>query len=449
MTIRSEQPFIFKEYNFDHGTNTATFTYSYGNELTFTETLEFPAETVALDNNPEVFKRLLFCLHLILGISYWKAYCPKKIEVESGMLTREQADFWNTVYTKGLGEFFYKNEIDFRGLVQFPATATVALDPHAASVDDTSLVPLGGGKDSLLTITLLKQLEKPFSTFALGSHEIIEQQAERIGEEHFIVKRTIDPKLLALNKQDAYNGHVPVSAIYAFTALATAALTGNRYVIVSNEHSSNEGNVQYLGETINHQWSKSYEFEQLLRGYVTTYITPDIEYFSLLRPLHEIQIAKLFSEYAAEWLPRFTSCNRNFRLEERAESLWCCQCPKCAFVFLMLAPFMPKQDLIKAFGNNPLDDESLIPVYEELLGVKDHKPFDCVGTPEEVRVAFSMLGDVENFDNDAVMTHVRTLSSVSLDDVEDVRKAVFSVSDEHALPDEFLTTFDAIELSQQ
>lgn len=64
----------------------------------------------------------LFALHLAGGTSYYKTCCPKEIEVQSGKLNADQAAFWNTVYERGLGEFFYQNQIDFRKLIQFPIT---------------------------------------------------------------------------------------------------------------------------------------------------------------------------------------------------------------------------------------------------------------------------------------------------------------------------------------
>ncbi|MDP2586080.1 MAG: hypothetical protein Q8P29_04335, partial [Candidatus Levybacteria bacterium] len=102
--------FVFKGYesNLEKGEVLFYFGFKGEKNADFTEKISFPPVTNKIPQ--ALVKSILNNLMLILGISYWKLYCPKEIIVESNFLTKEQAEFWNTIYTKGLGEFFYKNK---------------------------------------------------------------------------------------------------------------------------------------------------------------------------------------------------------------------------------------------------------------------------------------------------------------------------------------------------
>lgn len=224
-----------------------------------------------------------------------------------------------------------------------------------------------------------------------------------LGKTPIVIKRVIDRKLFELNRQGAYNGHIPVSAIYAFLSVFAATVYDYRYVVVSNERSANYGNVKYLGLMINHQWSKSMEFEKLFQNYVANFITPDIQYYSLLRTMTELEIAEQFVKYPKYFLA-FSSCNRNFTISKGIlAGKWCGECPKCAFVFTGLAAYLPKEKVVRIFGKNLLEDKSLVKVFKQLLGVADIKPFECVGTPQEMKQAMHLIKNKGEFDGDMVM----------------------------------------------
>lgn len=439
----TKSTFEFVAYNYDSANRKVQFQYAV---TTSSEKHEF-TETITLPDMPlstvpkELLDQILFSLHLMLGISYWKAFCSPKIVIQTKPLTKDQADFWNTVYTKGLGEFFYKNNIDFHGLIQFPHGKETGSNAISFERKNRSLVGIGGGKDSILTAELLKKNNKDFSTLIIDTqheHTIIHEIAKRIGKDTIVINRVVDPKIFDLNKRpDIYNGHIPISAIYAFIGVLLAALYDFRYVIVSNERSANYGNTEYLGDTINHQWSKSFEFEQLFQNYVQQYITPDINYFSLLRPFAEMVILKDFSSYP-QYFSHFSSCNKNYRIKisQAIPSNWCGNCPKCAFVFLIFAVFTSKDDAESIFGDDLLNKESLIHTYKELLGLEGIKPFECVGTPEEVKLAFYMLYKKGEFTDSIVMQMFEKEINPEDLDVEELREEVFKLG-EHAVPEEF------------
>jgi hypothetical protein len=157
---------------------------------------------------------------------------------------------------------------------------------------------------------------------------------------------------------------------------------GYKSVVASNERSSNEGTVSYLGEEINHQYSKSYEFESDFRKYAKRYLSETNNYFSLLRPLYEIQISQIFAEYP-KYFQSFKSCNVGSK-----DDSWCKSCGKCLFVYAAIYPFVAYEQMVDIFGEDLYQNSKLYSLFEELVGIRKQKPFECVGTREESMVAF-------------------------------------------------------------
>lgn len=408
--------FVFKGHNFNPEKGEITFHFGFRGEknIDFTEKISFPpVDSAKIPQN--LIKSIFDGLLLILGASYWKLYCPKNIVLESISLTKEQAEFWNTVYTKGMGEFFYKNKIDFRGLVNFPYDESIKSSATSFPRQNRYLIGIGGGKDSIVASEILRENNKPFDLVASGFPIQIEI-AKMIGGRVINTFRQIDPKLLELNKEKGtYNGHIPISVYYAFLIILMGALFDYRYAIVGNEKSANYGNVEYLGEMINHQWSKSEEFEKLLNEYIEKFITPDIIYSSPLRNMSELEVVEKFVKYP-KYFKVFSSCNANFkvaRLRPDSSGLrrgkWCGECAKCLFVFICLAAFLPKKEVLDIFGKNLFEDENLIPLFEELIGVRNFKPFECVGTPEEIREALAKIIGKGEFNETILMKHFKSL----------------------------------------
>lgn len=444
---RENSTFVFRGWK-KESTGTIRFSYAVIRRhatLEFTEKLILPRFSPARQAaSAELEHRLYDQLLLMLGVSYWKLYCPGAIDTGAVTLTAPQATFWNTVYTKGLGEFFYKNKIDFRGLVQFPYRGTSSPAPVSCPADDRCLVQLGGGKDSVVTSELLVRQKRPFVFACLNPKPVHERMAKLIGNPLVTAKRVIDPRLLELNRMgDVYNGHVPISAIYAFVDLILAALGGYRYIIASNEESANYGNVTYLGDQINHQWSKSSEFEQLFIDYVARFITSDITYFSLLRPLTEIHIVKLFAGFP-KYFGVFTSCNTNFRIAKEPARLWCGACPKCAFVFLLLAAYLPRQMVFEIFGKDLFTDFSLLSTFKALLGLGAFKPFECVGTPAESRFALWTVMEKDTYEADVIIKTLQLLLPVDQKEKNRLQRSLFTLSRRHLIPKEFQTVLKGV-----
>jgi hypothetical protein len=402
--LREKYPkFIYRKYSYkiNKGNLKISFLFEVPPDIEFEPQITIENVTrkdlVILDN-------LIFHLGLMEIPSYWKATCSPEIEIHTGSLNQEQIEWWKDLIIKGMGQFFYENKIDFRkpnflkisnlqssDLCQTNRAPTSVKLTELRPLSDEILVPVGGGKDSVVTLEILKKAKKNLKCFSLNPTESALKIMKIAGcKKPIIIRRKIDEKLLELNRQGFLNGHTPFSAYLAFLSVLVATIFGQRYIAFSNERSSNEGNVKYLGKVINHQWSKSFEFEQKFREYSKKYLTSGVEYFSFLRPLYEIQIAKLFSKYP-KYFPAFLSCNVAYQTVSGTKlptKKWCGNCPKCLFIFATLYPFVEEKRLIKIFGKNLFENKNLLPVMQELMGERKFKPFECVGTKKESLVAF-------------------------------------------------------------
>ncbi len=400
--------FHFKSINFSLENGEVEFGYAVDEIYDFTEKFKFPgAPFVLSENQKKALTQVLRYWHLAAGISYYKAFLPKKTVTDIYTLTKAEAEFFRKFYINGLGEFAVRNSLHFFDKISFPYSEDARRQTYSIKLDDETLVPIGGGKDSCLALKLLKDMNIKATTIACGYPKPIAEVMDRAGNPKIIVKRQIAPELLKLNESGkVYNGHVPITGILAFMLWTAAIIYEKKYVVMSCERSASSGNMTYDGVKINHQYSKSFDFEKDFYE-LTQKITPDFRYFSLLRPISEIHIAKLFTQKCGDYFDIFTSCNKAFKLDENKRlNHWCGSCDKCRFVFLILAPFMDKQKLIEIVGKNPLDDVTQIDNYRELLGLSGHKPFECVGEFKESNWALEQLAQRPEWQNDYIVKNL-------------------------------------------
>ena len=279
--------------------------------------------------------------------------------------------------------------------------------------------------------------------FSLGDAEPIRACIKAAGPPFIRVHRRLDGALFKLNEAGALNGHVPITGILSAIALASSVMVGCDVIAMSNEHSASVPNLQIGDSEVNHQFSKSLEFEKDFSEYVTNYISPNLSYFSLLRPLSEIEIARRFAK-SREYFQIFRSCNTGFRQSPTARHKgWCCNCPKCRFVFLALSPFIAKTELIGIFGTNLLDDETQVDGFAQLCGLQEHKPFECVGDIAESAAVMSYLGDHPDWRDEAVVRELHTRSAGLRQRDPAEYRALFEVKHPHRVPDYYLGMLDA------
>jgi UDP-N-acetyl-alpha-D-muramoyl-L-alanyl-L-glutamate epimerase len=433
--------FVFVGYRWDPATATLSLRYRYPEGPAFEERLVFDVPRRPLGTHEaELLERLFRLIFLVSGVSYYKAFVPRELYCEAFPIEPPTAAFLTRFYELGLAEFAYQNRLSLKGHLRFRSAAVAAPAPLAVELPRRSCVPVGGGKDSIVTIEWLRAMGEPLLLFALGDAAPIAATIAAAGLPAIRVIRHLDPALFALNRAGALNGHVPITGILSAIALAAAVLAGCDAVVMSNEHSASAPNLVFDRTPINHQYSKSFEFEQDLSDYLARHLSPNLAYFSLLRPLSEIAIARRFARHPG-YFPVFRSCNAAFRQDPAARGeQWCGACAKCRFVFLALAPFLAKADLVRIFGRDLLDDEEQLEGFAALCGLADHKPFECVGEIAESAAVMAHLAGSADWREDRVVRRLnRDFPSLREADYP----ALFDKREPHRVPARYLAMLDA------
>ena len=384
---------IYRDYLVDDVDNDLVITYTFEipGLTIFKPTISFSKDLIKNSFvNENLMNKIIFHMGMIELISYYKCCCPEKVVIEAGNLNDYDMKWFKKLFYNGLGEFLYKNNISISEDELFD----FEIKGKEIKLDDIfyqgygNLIPVGGGKDSVVSLELLKEYKDDNMCFIInpkGANIECSYVAGYEDDSIVKIKRIIDKNLIDLNSRGFLNGHTPFSSVVAFNAYLMAYLTNKKYIVLSNENSANEATV--IGTNVNHQYSKSYEFEKDFYEFSKNNYGIDIKYFSLLRPLKEIQIAMLFSKYT-KYHKVFKSCNLG---SKGSTWEWCCKCPKCLFVYIMLAAFLNKEEMVEMFGKDLLNDVELEKDFIELIGEGETKPFECVGSISEVVYAINKI----------------------------------------------------------
>ena len=459
--------FRFVRCSFDVQTGVAQLVYAFDDGPELIETVTVPGAPFDLDDaRAAAAGQALRLLHLIAGVSYYKAAVPQDLRIDDYDIDADTAALLETIYLNGLGEFAYRNGLNLHGKIAFPVGTPVG-GPSGSSTDvivpsgkgigaeapptapsanavalglrEHALVAIGGGKDSLVSIEALRGIGVEQTVTWIGGSQLIKACAERTGLPTLNIGRQLAPELFEYNRQGAWNGHIPVTAINSAILVFAAVLLDADQVVFSNERSASYGSMIMFDDgrgtgEVNHQWSKSWAFEQTFGDYVQNHIAADLKYYSLLRPLSELAVARQFAK-TDRYDAHFSSCNRNFHiLGERPVNRWCGVCPKCHFVFLALAPFMSKPRLVGIFGRNLLDDTSQIGGYDALLEYQNHKPFECVGEGKESRAAMAWLSERPEWREDEIVERFAREIRPQLSSAEQQIAPLLILDDEHRVP---------------
>lgn len=396
--LRKKYPkFVYEKYSYKISGDNLEIFFDFSIEPTIKFRPKIIIENVSLELVERVGDRKLNNLIFHLGLmeipSYWKTTCSPEIEIRAGYLNIGQINWLKDLIMNGMGQFFYENKINFirqnfLKITSFEKNDNRQKVPRTllGTLKGRYLVPVGGGRDAIVTLELLKKQKKKYNAFLLNPTRAAKEvlKVAKI-KNPLIVKRGIDPTLLKLNKKGYLNGHTPFTAVLSFLSVFCAVLFDYKNIVFSLERSADEGNVKYLGKIINHQWSKSSEFERMFKNYCKKYLTSGVKYFSLLRPYTELEISRMFLKYP-RYFSVFSSCNVGSKTNQR----WCGNCPKCLFVYATFYPFLEKKKLLKIFGRDIFQNKKLLPTMKGLLGQGRAKPFECVGTKRESQLAFSL-----------------------------------------------------------
>lgn len=450
--------FGFAGYQFDPAVGEAILSYTIDDQRLH-EKITFPWAPWPVDASRQAaFFRALELLHLIAGISYYKACLATQLDTGDSKIDTLMASFLNDLYRKGLAEFAYFNRLDLSGLIDFevntidpPARIEVDFDhaaqppvlSHPVDLPERALVAMGGGKDSLVCLQLLRDTGLEVQPVCVGGAVLIGETARAAGLPLIRVGRELSPGLTQMNADGAWNGHVPVTAINSAILLCAGLLYGYRYIVFANESSANEATLtDRQGREVNHQYSKSVAFEQAFTAVVKQHVSPGIEYFSLLRPFGEIAISRRFAEMTA-FHAVFSSCNRNFHQDgSHITGRWCQDCPKCRFAALALAPFLSPQALLAIQGADLLDQADQVQGFKALCGLGEHKPFECVGSVSESRAAMKHLAGDPQWQDKYV---VRVLAGLPEVEAAGELELQADSAAEHCIPPALMAKIDAFQ----
>ncbi|HSZ03962.1 MAG TPA: hypothetical protein VK778_02030 [Solirubrobacteraceae bacterium] len=428
-----------------------TLRYALDEEIFFVEELDLPVERAGLRvADIERVQGLLSLLHWVAGVSYFKTVLPSRVVCETDAPPPAVVALLEALYSEGLAELAYTNGLQGLPRPRFgggasstrpeTAVATIAQPP---TMPQRILVPVGGGKDSAVALEIVRRSGCELALFSLGDAPPIARTVAAAALPRLLARRTLDPGLAALNVAGAINGHVPITAIVSCVALLTAALNGFDAVAMANERSASVGNVVWDGVEVNHQFSKSLRAERLLSAALDE-VAPGLKLFSVLRPASELAIARAFARME-RYHGAFTSCNAIFRLDPalRASS-WCCDCPKCRFVFLALAPFSEPAHLREVFGRDLLDEDDQFDGFALLTATGGHKPFECVGEEQESLAAMRLLARDRRWRERLVVRRLTAEVLPRFPAEAGDPEAVLALSDEHAVPAALLAEVRAV-----
>lgn len=389
------EKFEFVRYGFDRESYRASFVYrARGRE--FVETMDFVESDWNYDE--AMLDRALFLAWVLVGASYYKCWPTREVMLPADYeIDEAQARFFDMVYQEGLGQFAYENQLTRDDLAHFVGAGEQG-GAMEGRVGEGVLSLQSGGKDSLLVADLLEKRGIEYMPWFVASGDHHPRVLDELAAPLQIARRTIDREGLEWAKENgALNGHVPITYIIQSFAVIQAILSGKNMILVAVGQEGVEPHAWVGDLAINHQWSKTWEAEQLFAQYVKERIG-DISVGSPLRDLSEVRIAQLFAENCWDRFGHsFSSCNvANYRQHaDNSELKWCGDCPKCANTYLMFAPFVGAGEMKSIFeGQDLLEKESLDYSYKGLLGVDDvMKPFECVGSVDELRWAYNNRKD--------------------------------------------------------
>lgn len=448
MSLRPSR-FVFTDRSYDPQSGEIRLGYAL-DDLPLIERFFLPAGLTPHPDTQNAIQAALTLLHWIAGVSYWKTHCPPTWIFQSQGPNQQQASTLTTIYKKGLAEFAWHNQLDLDELIDCPSDASHKpfLHDHQqappAGLGEGVLLPLGGGKDSLVAWNRIQSLvpKEQLMSVQVGTAPLIQSLGEWMVSEglvrqHWVIRREMDPALSMMNAEGAMNGHVPITAINSAVLAVFALALNAHWVVFANERSADEATlVDQTGQPVNHQFSKSFEFEVLFDDWIKRYVASDLLVFSALRPWRELAIVGEFSQLMP-FHHHFSSCNRNFHIDPnaRGKSQWCGRCPKCHFVFLAMAVFLPPQKMVAIFGADLLDQSDCSDGFQALLALDGAKPFECVGEAAEARVAVMALSESADWKNHPVVKRLAPmLSNLDVPNLDEMLKPIGP----HLLPEALL-----------
>jgi len=301
-----ERAELFRYVGLDVSADTLTGTYDLDGR-TFVETVTF--EGVKSLEAPAVVA-LAQLWYLIAGLSYYKA-------------GRRGASMWarrpsgpgpSTPQGRALrrlGEFAYRNQIP---LSDVTIEGRSGVEPFEPFVDTNRvLTPFGGGIDSVVTTERLRRsVDQTLFVVSPSTGRFNAARGDRRRHRARRRSRVAHPRppdrarrRILLQRSRAGDGDGDV------VGGGRGGRFGRGGVALSNEHSSSVANLRWYNSDINHQWSKSWNAENLIGHAIAERVGDELVVASYLRDRSELWVAQMFSELE-QYHHVFRSCNRAF-----------------------------------------------------------------------------------------------------------------------------------------
>lgn len=388
--------------------------------------------------NESLDEHLIANIGLALSLHFFDFDIFDEINVSFSQFHPEQLKFFQDYALHGMAEFNYINNLDIDKRIVFTASNIDSTKriPLNVSSKGKSLLMIGGGKDSITSKELLSdnEFEYDYLTINANPAAIVMFEEEKGIHEVINISSKKEPKLKINPK---YKGHKPASSMWAFTSLILCAQGDYNTIIASNEYSANFPQIKREGGIdVNHQYTKSFQFEKAFHDYVNDYLIAGFSYFSLLRPLYELQIAKIFA-YFGTFLSSFVSCNKT-----SLSNKWCKKCAKCAFVYTILAPFLTEDQIMTVWGEHVLSNELAASHIYDLIS-DNVSPLECIGTLDETVLALSFLKQKGLHKNIHPAFQSKIMEIVDSADIVMLnRKIMLDVEREENIPQEFKEKID-------
>jgi hypothetical protein len=325
---------------------------------------------------------LAFRVGLGLAPYFFSFLTPEHLLVRAGPLAPDEIERWQRWYTLGLAEKCYRLGLDPGTRVTCEPSRDVAAACAPPGARSGLLLMNGGGKDTAVAAELLREAGVPFRWLTVNEKPAQRELREASGTPGGLQVQGGWERLPPLGAF-RHQGQPPVLLFYDLAAVLAAQIGGAAAVAVANERSADFGNLEYRGLEVNHQYTKSHAFESELADWMAGPLAAGVRFYSPLRPLYELQVARVFATLR-QYHARFMSCNVG---QTGGRKQWCGKCPKCAFAALILSPFVSPAEALAIFGRDFLDDRLLLPTFLEIAALEGHKPFECVGRPEEALAA--------------------------------------------------------------
>lgn len=376
---------------------------------------------------------------------------PKYYDISAiaDKLAEPVVELFAKIYNGVFAQHLYENNVpDYSGPeIIYPGTRLGSSNPTQipGGQETKVLAACGGGKDSVVALKMLQESQISFSSMQYShsvygkadfQHDLIAGVLDQLNPSHrhkiSVYDDFMDYPFMQLYFPGNSGITVPETPVSIFESLPLMLSGEYNYLALAHEKSANTGNMFWsaLGREVNHQWGKGYEAETLLNNFVQANLVSNFSYFSILQPIYDFRIFKNLARYP-EVLPKIHSCN--------IQKPWCKKCPKCAYVWLgLMAVFEPP--LVDAvFGSNLFDDDDLLPIFRQMVGLTEHTPFECIGEIDESRLAMKICVEKGLSGKALDMFKQEVLSNPSIDWQELEQKYDRVYDTEHAIPDEIFS----------